>query len=220
MPKILLSATKGGESNYFNAVLAAGGEPALAQEAESYDSFDGLILCGGGDVDPSLYGQSLNGTEESSIKPWRDKLEFELLDLFTASKKPVLGICRGHQVINVYFKGTLIQHLPQAPLHMHNLETGRDNFHLTTALKGSFIEQLYGEKPLTNTAHHQAVDRLGEGLEIVQRADFDRTVEGFRHTSLPIYSVQWHPERLTGRFFNPERADGAKLFDFFMKLCK
>ncbi|MBR6410978.1 MAG: type 1 glutamine amidotransferase [Clostridia bacterium] len=218
--RFLLSATLTGAKYYLAAMEDVGVEAVLFRGTETAEGFDGLILCGGGDVDPARYGQELNGTEESSIKPERDENEFNLIRQFIEAGKPILGICRGHQVLNVYFHGTLIQHLPNAPVHMHNLETGADNIHTTYALEDSFIGRLYGTHPTTNTAHHQAADIVGEGLRAVEWADDGNVIEAFEHETLPVYSVQWHPERLMCSFHKPACVDGKKLFLFFIEQCK
>ncbi len=217
--RFLLSASKNGAKYYIAAVNDIGAEPIQAEGGETPEGFDGLILCGGGDVDPAVYGQPMNGTEESSINRERDQNEFSLIRQFIEAGKPILGICRGHQVLNVYFKGTLIQHLPNAPVHMHNLETGADNIHATYAESGSFIDRLYGLHPTTNTAHHQAADVVGEGLKAVEWSEDGNVIEALEHETLPIYSVQWHPERLMCTFHKPNCVDGKKIFLFFQEQC-
>lgn len=218
--RILLSATLTAADNYIEAVREAGAIPVLFRGSETQKGFDGLILCGGGDVDPAAYGQPLDGTEESSIKPERDANEIDLIRQFIEAGKPVLGICRGQQILNVYFHGTLIQHLKNAPVHMHNPETGADNVHATYALEGSFIDALYGLHPVTNSAHHQAADVLGQGLHAVEWSEDGNVVEALQHESLPVYSVQWHPERLTGSFHKPGCVDGKTIFLFFEAQCR
>ena len=200
--------------NYENAVLAAKGEAVFCRgEPESIDSFSGLLLCGGGDLDPARYGAQNCGSH--GIDPSRDALEFELLDRFVQKKKPVFGVCRGHQLLNVYFGGTLIQDLPCARLHSSR---AGDLIHSVHAKPGSIVSRLYGREFLVNSAHHQGIDRLGNGL--IATACWQETViEACEHLSLPVFSVQWHPERLTGSMRIPNAKDGAKLFRYFVRLC-
>ncbi len=212
-PKILLSA-KGKEENYRNAVLLGGGEPFLAEPGSCDAGFDGLILCGGGDIEPERYRQT--NEKCMNIDPQRDEREFELLNQFVKAKKPVLGICRGLQVINVAFGGNLIQHLPNASCHVQ--KEGKDQIHETEMIKESFLYPLYGNSMITNSAHHQAIDRLGQGLTAVQWAD--GVIEGIAHESLPIFAVQWHPERMSGVQRRPDTPDGAPIFCFFTSICK
>lgn len=145
-------------------------------------------------------------TASRGLTPDRDAAELALLKRFSAAKKPILGICRGLQIINVAFGGTLIQDLPG-----HNAVNGMDRLH-NVCMTPSFLQVLYGTTMLTNSAHHQAVDQLGQGLRAVQWAP-DGTVEALCHTQLPIWAVQWHPERMN------VVTDGVRLFRAFLSLC-
>lgn len=109
---------------------------------------------------------------------------------FTALGKPVLGICRGMQTINVFFGGDLVQDWPG-----HSAIEGVDRLH-SVQNAPSFLRELYGERCMVNSCHHQIIGRLGTGLEVLQRAE-DGVVEAFRHKTLPVWGIQWHPERLT-----------------------
>ncbi len=217
-PKILLAADLPAD-NYGNAVLASGGEPVVYTGAEDPTDFDGLVLCGGGDVDPVFYAEK-PCAELIRVDRRRDEREFSLILAFLAAKKPVFGICRGHQVINVFFGGTLVQHLPNHKFH-RNPEPERlfDLAHGTTAAPDSFIGRLYGEAFRTNSAHHQAVDRLAPGLRAVQWAS-DGVIEALAHETLPVWSVQWHPERLRGEFSREDAVSGDPVFAFFLDQCK
>jgi len=151
------------------------------------DSCDGLLLPGGGDVHPRRYGQPICGAAD--IDEDRDELELHAFDAFMRAGRPILGICRGSQLINVALGGTLQQHIPR---HSRIGET--DRLHPSRTIDET-LRALYGERFIINSAHHQAMDRLGDGLRAVQWAE-DGTVEAIRHETLPILGVQWHPERL------------------------
>lgn len=167
--------------NYRNAVARCGG--SLAENA---DEAELLILTGGGDVEPWRYGAENAGSY--GMKPERDENELALIEKFLGEGKQVFGICRGMQLINVYFGGTLFQDIPG-----HSQIEGEDSVH-GSRTEESFLRKLYGETVQINSAHHQAADRLGRGLRVIQWAE-DGTVEAMIHESLPVLAVQWHPER-------------------------
>lgn len=196
--KILLTALKP-PTNYINALTALGAECTIADLQSNADEFDGLLLCGGGDVDPALYHQPLNGSQE--ISPERDALELHFIQEFLAAGKPILGICRGLQILNVAFGGSLIQHLPTA--EQHRAEEG-DLIHPIKA--EGLLKELYGAHPTVNSFHHQAVERLGRGFRAIAFAE-DGTVEAIQHQSLPILGVQFHPERMQ---------NGTPIFEWFL----
>lgn len=193
--------------NYAEAIAAAGG---LACFGEDPKRCDALLLPGGGDLEPWRYGQK--NTASRNLDKDRDQTELDLLDEFTAAGKPVLGICRGLQTINVFFGGTLIQDLSG-----HSAADGEDRFHRVRTLPSVF-SGLYGEACVVNSAHHQAADQLGSGLRAVQWTG-DGVIEAVCHRTLPVWAVQWHPERLRGTFAKHGTADGDALFTWFLALC-
>lgn len=154
-----------------------------------------LLLSGGGDMHPAFYGQPL--THSKSIDINRDRLELCMLEAFLTLRKPVLGICRGLQVINVYFGGTLLQHMDG-----HSQTDDKDSLHIVEWL-GKTVE--------VNSAHHQAVDSLGKGLS-VSAVSSDGIIEAVSHDSLPIHAYQWHPER--------HAPTTGMVFDNYEYLCK
>lgn len=165
-----------------------------------------LLLPGGGDITPAFFGQTDHGSLH--IDTELDILQLETLSRFVAEKKPVLGICKGLQLINVHFKGDITQHINTAENHKW---IGLDQFHYVFHCdlgRRDFFYQLYGNSVKVNSAHHQAVNRLGQDLIAVCRSG-DNIIEGLVHRFLPIMGVQWHPERL------PKNA-GESLFRYFL----
>jgi len=194
--------------NYARAVRRAGGVPRFSLSLRDTEGCAGLLLPGGGDLDPALYGQPNRGS--APPEPALDALEQVLLRRFTAGRRPVLGICRGCQAINVFYGGTLHQDIPG-----HSRAEGRDRLHPVTAADGSLSRRLFGPWFTVNSAHHQAVDRLGKGLAEEAWAE-DGVVEALRHEALPVWGLQWHPERLPP---GEGLAGGAPAFAWLLERC-
>lgn len=171
-----------------------------------------LLLPGGGDMDPSLYGEAGRGSR--NVRRELDLAQLALLNAFVQEKKPVLGICRGMQVINVYFGGTLIQDLPTACLH---LAPGDDLVHSCLARPGTLLSTLYGKTFPVNSAHHQGIGRPGQSLSVIAQAT-DGVAEALLHNTLPIMGVQWHPERMCFDRKRPDTVDGSLLLRRFLSL--
>jgi len=187
--------------NYVDAVRRAGGRPALVLPGddtppeELLKPFDALLLVGGGDVDPARYGQEPHATIYG-LEPDRDDLEIELLREADRTGMPTLAICRGMQVMNVAFGGTLIQHLPDHDAYLpHGTPSGRDHLaHDVKAAPGSRLAEAAGAEVLTcSTHHHQGVDHLGEGLSPTGWSE-DGLVEAVERGGGWMLGVQWHPE--------------------------
>ena len=212
--RIAIPGRESGLTNYFSALRALGAEPVLLDRADA-SGFDGLLLPGGGDVAPHYYGEEPNGSDEPDEA--LDTLQLGACECFYAAGKPILGICRGVQVINVFFGGTLIQHLPTASAHMRPMPE-EDNVHLTHALENSLFASLYGTSFPVNSSHHQAVLRPGEGLRITQLAE-DGTAEGLDHISAPVFGTQWHPERMCFDKLRSDTVDGSLVLRHFLSLC-
>lgn len=213
--RILLSANLN-RDNYRQAVEGCGGIAIVEYLPDIDLSYDGLILCGGNDVDPSYYGQEINGAVE--IDRLRDENEFALARGYIDAGKPVMGICRGYQLLNIFFGGTLHQHLSNAS--EHRKEDGGNAIHGIKAEKGSLVEQLYGEEFVVNSIHHQAVDRLGKGLWATAVSEDGTVIEAFEHKELPVFGVQWHPERMCFANKCEDTVDGTPVFEYFLKLCE
>ena len=147
----------------------------------------------------------------------RDQAELALLDAFSKAGKPVLAICRGHQVVNVWLGGSLILDLPSDAALFQHSEEG-DQAHPVRAAEGSLLRRLYGPVFLVNSSHHQALGRLGRGLSATAWSE-GGVIEGAEHESLPLICVQFHPERMTGARARPDTVDGGKIFRAFLQLC-
>ena len=198
---------------YIAALEAAGAEVLHTSDPADADRCCGLLITGGGDIDPALYGQENRGSER--FVPLRDENELPLAAKFIAEGKPFLGICRGCQVLNVALGGTLIQDIPY-----HNAFENEARLHPAMTEEGSVLAELYGAGEIViNSWHHQVLDRLGEGLRVTMRS-CEGYVEAVEHVSAPAIGVQWHPERLRGNFVRPAAVDGQKVFDYFVQLCR
>ncbi|MGE0097122.1 MAG: gamma-glutamyl-gamma-aminobutyrate hydrolase family protein [Hydrogenophaga sp.] len=170
-----------------------------APMAEIVALLDGLVLQGGIDICPETYGAKLRDPAWAG-DVIRDRSELALLRGFIEAGKPVLGVCRGAQLINVYFGGSLVQDIPtQRPGSVQHQDTEHYDrlMHDVTFEEGSSLHQLYGggAPHRVTSIHHQCVDRLGEGLVVEAWSPKDGIVEAVRHQG-PGYvlGVQWHPE--------------------------
>ncbi len=191
---------------YFEGVTRAGGIAVLLPPQPVDDDIvdrvlarlDGLVITGGPDVDPARYGQQPHpATNEPATE--RDAWEFALLEGALRQGVPVLGVCRGAQVLNAALGGTLHQHLPDVIGHTRH-QKGNAIFGTSTVrtVAGTRLAQLIGETSDAQCYHHQAIDRLGEGL-VVSARDSDGVIEAVeRDPALPgdafVVAVQWHPE--------------------------
>lgn len=202
--------------NYERAVSAAGGAP-YSYYAPLFDHrFDGLLLAGGGDVLPTFYGQENHACFDMDLR--RDTAELDLIRAFLAAKKPIFGICRGLQILNIFFDGTLLQDLPGTLNDFHRHGPQGDRVHPVRAQPGSLLEHLYGITFSVTSAHHQAIDTLAFDLRATAHSE-SGLVEGVEHFSLPVFAVQFHPERMTGSLARHDTTDGAALFSHFIHLC-
>ena len=204
--------------SYPRAIDLAGGMPALLCETSpemAAKLFDGLLLSGGADIDPSYFGETiLNDTVKCD--PIRDQYEVALVQAFVAEGKPIMGICRGEQVIAVAMGGTLYQDLPEQLGFIHFDMKLR---HFVTTEEGSVLRRLFGERFRVNSSHHQAVRTLPEGFRVTARSD-EGIIEGFEHETLPILTTQFHPERLTALEGNTRTPDFLPLFEHFVNMCR
>jgi putative glutamine amidotransferase len=188
---------------YYEAILIAGGIPVLLPNTEPpsaiddiVDILDGLLITGGGDFEASTYGQTpLSGITETNA---RDAFELALIDKGLSRKWPILGICRGHQALNIAAGGTLFQDLSCVPFktqpHADPQQTGKI-FHDVTIDSDSKLFKIIGSETIqTNSSHHQVIDRLGRGLKAVAFAP-DGVIEAIELSAADfVIGVQWHPE--------------------------
>ncbi len=215
-PKIVL-AREEALPNYVEALEQSGAAVLCTLDSGAVQEAQGLLLPGGGDMDPVYYGEKRNGSMEPEV--FLDEGQWELLKAFVQAKKPVLGICRGLQMINVFFGGSLYQDLAERDAHVQ--KDRKDQVHPVKAVpqRGGIFSELYGEEFMVNSAHHQGVKEAGEGLRLCLLSR-DGVVEALVHESLPIWGVQFHPERMGFSHKNPQTVDGARIFGAFMKLCR
>jgi putative glutamine amidotransferase len=190
-------------SSYFEGVISAGGiavllppQPVDPDIASSVlDSLDGLVITGGYDLDPATYGQQPHPTTDQP-RTARDAFEFALLRGALDRGLPVLGICRGAQVLNVAFGGTLHQHLPELLGHKGHRAGGGVFTRLPVrTVAGTRLAALLGESAEGPCYHHQAIDKVGDGL-VVSAWDRDGVVEAVEVAGDNfVLAVQWHPEQ-------------------------
>lgn len=214
-------------NDYSEAIIKAGGIPIVIpiSEDENYtkdiaEKIDGLLLSGGADMDPILSGQRADA-KTGRIAPKRDSQELALLDYFYKNtNKPIIGICRGMQLMNVYFKGNLILDLPSAGYLTHSISNNEryNPIHHVTIKENSLLREIIGnEKTYVNSLHHQAIGELGEGL-IVSAISEDNVIEAIESQNVKerfILATQWHPEMTSIKDEDHER-----IFDYFISAAQ
>jgi len=208
-------------SNYITAVERGGGIPVLYPgfEPEQMASLcDGLLLTGGIDVNPKWYHRET--IDPSYAYDSRlDEMEYRIFRAFYQQNKPIFGICRGIQTINVFLGGTLIQDIPtqvETKL-LHNRDWRTPVSHDVHTQPGSLLSKLCGSNFRINSFHHQAVEIPGGGLRATAYSE-DGIIEAVEHASKPIWGVQWHPERMVGDE-RPELPRMDALFQYFINQC-
>lgn len=193
IPTIFIPGRQEALRSYREAIYSAGGVPICSLSAADSALCGGLLLPGGGDIGERL-----------------DEPERKLIQSFVQSGRPILGICRGMQALNVYFGGDLYSHIPG-----HQQPRG-DLIHGTLAV--GQLARLLGRRPAVTSNHHQALRHLGQGLQAVQVTP-DGVIEAVAHVALPVWGVQWHPERLAGPLSLSGAADGGCLFTAWLALA-
>jgi putative glutamine amidotransferase len=183
---------------YCDAIVRAGGFPvvltpdpmAVAQLPEVLGRFDGLVITGGPDVDPARYGATERHETLYGVRDEHDELELTLVRVAIEIGMPILAICRGMQVVNVALGGTLHQHITDDETSVHH----RYAMHEVELSPTCRAAQIMGTRhPVGHSVHHQAIDRVGEGLTVTALAE-DGTIEAVELTDSWLVGVQWHPE--------------------------
>ncbi|MBM2845517.1 MAG: gamma-glutamyl-gamma-aminobutyrate hydrolase family protein [Bacteroidetes bacterium] len=170
------------------------------ENSSAIERCDGLLITGGGDVHPKYYGREDAIGLMDGVNPKRDEFEFEAIRKAMELRIPILGICRGMQVFNVATGGSMIPDVRAAGFENHRKDENQDRVHSVTVEKGTLLHSIVrDERGIVNTNHHQAVDRIGDGLKVAARSD-DGLVEALEwehHEAKPfLLLVQWHPERM------------------------
>lgn len=207
---ILIAGIPKNTGNYEHALARCRVSYCTSLCPDALSSYDKLLLPGGGDMDPSWFGQKDQGSHLWDRQ--LDRAQFSLLHAFVLARKPILGICRGMQLLNVYFGGDLIQELPSSRTHRFQEQ---DQIHPVRSKEPSLLFRLYGPSCLVNSAHHQGCGRIGAELAVSQTAP-DGVIEALEHQTRPnLLGVQWHPER-TGLLPSREGlAEGERLIRYF-----
>lgn len=204
--------------SYTDALRRAGGIPVVTGGCcaeELAELCDALVLSGGADLDPQLYGEPILN-DSVKIQTERDVFEMELFRAFLDRSRPVFGICRGCQLINVALGGTLYQDLVEQKGLVHFDTQLR---HEVCAEEGSVLHRLFGARFCVNSTHHQSVKTLAPGLRLTARSS-EGIVEAFEHETLPILATQFHPERLTGQLWDERTPDFLPLFVHFVEMIR
>ena len=210
---------------YLMALENAGADPVILPVYDSDETLrryvqmcDGFVLPGGIDVNPLTYGEDPHPMLQGNRLDF-DECELHLIRLILETKKPLLGICRGCQILNVAFGGTLYQDIVSmhegAQLHSQTELTPGATSHRIKIEPGSVLEELYGSEMRVNSFHHQAVKDLGKGLKATARA-YDGIIEAYEAVDYPfVLGVQWHPEQET----NADKAAVLPIFKRFVEAC-
>lgn len=213
-------------NGYMQSVLAAGGTPFLLPIGASQDAIlellstaDGILLTGGADVDPTCYGEK---RQPLCGKTWpeRDALDRLMVEHALATHKPILGICRGMQALNVFTGGTLVQDIESTistTTHHSQKEDYRFTTHRVRTESSRFFESLVGASEIAvNSHHHQCVDRPGKGVRIIARSVEDNVPEAMVVETEPFaLGIQWHPEMLS-----VEHPEALAIFKAFVSACR
>lgn len=210
------------KENFVNAILKAGGVPILSAhgDADTYARIaDGVMFTGGSDINPIHYGEKPY-KEGCTYVDERDEMELAICKSFYELKKPMLGVCRGIQTINVALGGTIVQDIPtmiERSAHKQSLFPDKPA-HYVKSTEGSAMRKLFGEEFIVNTHHHQSVKDCAPGFRATAVTD-EGVIEAIEHESLPIIGTQWHPERMIGEE-NFEMENMMPLFEYFVELCR
>lgn len=216
-PRVLIPFRDAQKVKPYEEALRAGGAQAitvLTEGSVTLEGFDGLLLTGGTDVNPTLYGEAAQAETQQPDEE-RDAVELALIDEAIRKDLPILAICRGMQVLNVQQGGTLIQHLASTERH-RKVQNKAEPVHEVTIEPDSLLARIAAsERWRVNSRHHQAVGKVGAGLRVSARDSEDGTLEALeRPDTRFVVAVQWHPEDQIG--LCPEQ---LKLFRAFAVAC-
>ncbi len=213
------------QNGYIRAIEESGGIPILLPYVKDTDTMerfvslcDGFFFTGGADIDPQRYGEEPKNTC-GRIQYARDELEFAVIQIVNKTSKPLLAVCRGAQLVNIALGGTLYQDIPSeinTQISHKQTEPKNSPSHDVQILKSTPLFELMKKTEMTaNSFHHQAIKKLGEGLQIMAVAD-DGIVEAFCLSGERyLRAYQWHPERLYGTDI-----DNRLIFDDFIRACQ
>ena len=193
------------------------------QLAPFLSEMQGFVFQGGSDIAPGTYGETPIENGRWPGDAHRDAYELSILDWAVKQEKPVLGICRGFQLLNVYFGGTLYQDLglqTKTPVEHRNAEKYDRIFHEVECTPNGLIKKIYQQDRLTvNSVHHQGVKTLGKDLVVDAKSAQDGLIEAFHHAgSVPVLGVQWHPE--FSHTLSDVVVDPNPLLDYFLEQLK
>lgn len=194
--------------DYVNAIIEQNAVPVMIPVTGNLDiinhyleNVDGLLLTGGEDIDPSYYGEKNTGLSRNVCRE-RDMAEMYIIERSLDNGRPILAICRGFQILNVFCGGTLYQDIPSQYAgevgHANVMKEREALHHEVGFVHGTYIAGLFeAERVMVNSRHHQGVRKLGDGLRVSASSD-DGIIEAFEDPGRGIVAVQWHPENITG----------------------
>lgn len=224
LPVVDGAGTSSIENSYIKAIEASGGAAVMLPYTESGESIgkfakvcDGFIFAGGADIDPKRYGEEARDVC-GELAPLRDAVEFSAFEIIARTGKPVMGICRGMQLINVACGGSLYQDIPSevGTELLHKQEHPHSEpAHEVSLVVGGLAHTVIGKsRTHVNSLHHQAIKRLGQGLVATVVAD-DGIIEGIAGDGEQlVWGFQWHPEKT----FDLSE-DSRKIFAYFIDRC-
>jgi len=206
--------------------------PILVPDLENPDlgaflsHMDGFVFQGGTDIAPETYGETPHHSGKWHGDTYRDQYELRILDYAIKHAKPVLGICRGFQLINVYFGGTLLQDIDtfhHDSIRHRDAEMYDQLAHSVEFVNGKLLDQLHPDQSqnVVNSVHHQGVKALGKDLEVLAYCNEDSIIEALHWTGSEagkVLGVQWHPEFF--KHFDGELIDGEVIYHHFLDFCR
>ena len=194
--------------NYKNALTAVGVQPVFSVDLRLAADCDGLLLAGGGDISPCFYRSKERNCRSVSLV--RDVSEQYLIAQFERKNAPIMGVCRGMQMLNVYFGGTLAQSIVKSCLHYGDKQ---DVYHEITCK--NFMRDLYGKSTMVNSCHRQKIDICGKNV-IPCAYSQDGVIEAVCLRDKKIFGVQFHPERPFGDCDSAQ--SGIRLYEYFISM--